>query len=159
MTGTAAEAEAVAAAADTRTAALANPAGTAGTAAMIRRLRAKLLDELRKPYVMTARAKGLPRGRMLAKYPLRMALNPFIADIGDLLPQMVSGSVIVSVVLNLPTVGPVLLGALRSQDQYLAGFILMFVAMLTVAGMLISDLLLGLLDPRIRLQGKAVAGR
>ncbi|HAM48042.1 MAG TPA: ABC transporter permease [Alphaproteobacteria bacterium] len=133
--------------------------GTAGTAAMIRRLRANLLDELRKPYVVTARAKGLPRGRMLAKYPLRMALNPFIADIGDLLPQMVSGSVIVSVVLNLPTVGPVLLGALRSQDQYLAGFILMFVAMLTVAGMLISDLLLGLLDPRIRLQGKAVAGR
>lgn len=133
--------------------------GTAGTAAMIRRLRANLLDELRKPYVVTARAKGLPRGRMLAKYPLRMALNPFIADIGDLLPQMVSGSVIVSVVLNLPTVGPVLLAALRSQDQYLAGFILMFVAVLTVVGMLISDLLLGLLDPRIRLQGKAVAGR
>ncbi|MDX5360447.1 MAG: ABC transporter permease [Alphaproteobacteria bacterium] len=127
--------------------------GTAGTAAMIRRLRANLLDELRKPYVTTARAKGLGERKLLMKYPLRMALNPFIADIGNLLPQLVSGSVIVSVVLNLPTVGPILLGALQSQDQYLAGFILLFVAVLTLVGMLISDLLLAVLDPRIRLDG------
>lgn len=125
--------------------------GTAGTAAMIRRLRANLLDELQKQYVTTARAKGLKEGKLLRKYPLRMALNPFISDIGSLLPDLVSGSVIVSVVLNLPTVGPVLLNALYSQDQYLAGFILMFVAVLTVVGMLISDLLLAVLDPRIRL--------
>ncbi len=124
--------------------------GTVGTAAMIRRLRANLLDELSKPYVITARAKGLGRGRLLVKYPLRMALNPFISDIGNLLPSLVSGSVIVSVVLSLPTVGPVLISALKSQDQYLAAFILMFSAMLTVVGMLISDILLGVLDPRIR---------
>lgn len=127
--------------------------GTAGTAAMIRRLRANLLDELQQQYVVTARAKGLPPGRALVKYPLRMALNPFIADIGSLLPQVVSGSVIVSVVMSLPTVGPVLLGALRSQDMYLAGSILMFLALLTVFGMLLSDLALGVLDPRIRLGG------
>ena len=102
--------------------------GTSGTAAMIRRLRANLLDELHKQYVTTARAKGLKESRLLVKYPLRVALNPFIADIGNLIPSLVSGSVIVSVVLNLPTVGPVLLGALQSQDQFLAGFILLFVA-------------------------------
>ena len=131
--------------------------GTAGTAGMIRRLRANLLDELHKQYVVTARAKGLDENRLLIKYPLRMALNPFIADIGSLIPSLVSGSVIVSVVLNLPTVGPVLLAALRSQDQYLAGFILLFVAVLTLIGMLVSDLLLAVLDPRIRLGGKAPA--
>ena len=129
--------------------------GAAGAAAMIRRLRANLLDELRKPYVTTAQAKGVAPLRLLLKYPLRMSLNPFIADIGDLLPQMVSGSVIVSVVLNLPTVGPVLLQALRAQDHYLSAFILMFVAVLTVVGMALSDLLLALLDPRIRLGGGA----
>lgn len=129
--------------------------GSSGTAAMIRRLRANLLDELQKPYVTTARAKGMAPLHLLLKYPLRMALNPFIADIGDLLPQMVSGSVIVSVVLNLPTVGPILLQALRAQDHYLAGFILLFVAVLTVVGMVISDLLLAALDPRIRLAGRA----
>ncbi|MFV2092410.1 MAG: ABC transporter permease [Hyphomicrobiales bacterium] len=128
--------------------------GTSGTAAMIRRLRANLLDELQKQYVVTARAKGLSEGKLLLKYPLRMALNPFIADIGNLLPSMVSGSIIVSVVLNLPTIGPVLLDALASQDQFLAGFILLFVAVLTVVGMLISDLLLAVLDPRIRLAGE-----
>ncbi|SHO66258.1 peptide/nickel transport system permease protein [Pseudoxanthobacter soli DSM 19599] len=128
--------------------------GTAGTAGMIRRLRANLLDEIHRQYVVTARAKGLSERKLLVKYPLRMALNPFIADIGHLLPSLVSGSVIVSVVLNLPTVGPVLLDALRSLDQFLAAFILMFVALLTVVGMLISDLLLGVLDPRIRLGGK-----
>jgi peptide/nickel transport system permease protein len=127
--------------------------GTSGTAAMIRRLRANLLDELQKQYVVTGRAKGLPRFRLLVKYPMRMALNPFIADIGNLLPHVVSGSVIVSVVMNLPTAGPMLLGALQSQDLYLAGSFLMFLALLTVIGMLISDILLAMLDPRIRLTG------
>ncbi|WP_018701218.1 ABC transporter permease [Amorphus coralli] len=129
--------------------------GTAGTAAMIRRLRANLLDELHRQYVTTARAKGLKENKLLLKYPLRMALNPFISDIGNLIPSLVSGSVIVSVVLNLPTVGPVLLSALQSQDQFLAGFILLFVAVLTLLGMLVSDLLLAVLDPRIRLGGQA----
>lgn len=127
--------------------------GTSGTAAMIRRLRANLLDELQKQYVTTARAKGLPPLRLLVKYPIRMALNPFIADIGNMLPHIVSGSVIVSVVMSLPTAGPMLLGALQSLDQYLAGSFLMFLALLTVVGMLISDILLALLDPRIRLTG------
>ncbi|ALA18790.1 MULTISPECIES: ABC transporter permease [Chelatococcus] len=125
--------------------------GLSGTAAMIRRMRANLLDELSKQYYVTATAKGLPQTRALLKYPFRMALNPFIADIGNLLPNLVSGSVLVSLVLSLPTVGPILLAALKSQDQFLAGFILMFVAVLTVVGMLISDLLLAWLDPRIRL--------
>jgi peptide/nickel transport system permease protein len=127
--------------------------GTSGTAAMIRRLRANLLDELQKQYVTTARAKGLPPLRLLVKYPIRMALNPFISDIGNLLPSVVSGSVIVSVVMSLPTAGPMLLGALQSLDQYLAGSFLMFLALLTVVGMLVSDILLALLDPRIRLTG------
>lgn len=127
--------------------------GTSGTAAMIRRLRANLLDELHKQYVTTARAKGMKERALLVKYPLRMALNPFIADIGNLIPSLVSGSVIVSVVLNLPTVGPVLLNALQSQDQFLAAFILLFVSVLTLVGMLVSDLLLAVLDPRIRLGG------
>ena len=127
--------------------------GTSGTAAMIRRLRANLLDELQKQYVVTARAKGLPPFRALMKYPLRMALNPFIADIGNMLPQVVSGSAVVSMVLSLPTTGPMLIGALQSQDMYLAGSFLMFLAILTVFGMLVSDLALGWLDPRIRLGG------
>jgi peptide/nickel transport system permease protein len=125
--------------------------GTAGMAAMTRRLRANLLDELGKPYVVTARAKGVPEMRAVLKYPLRMALNPFIADIGNLLPQLVSGSVLVSVVMSLPTIGPILLSALKSQDIFLSGFILLFVSVLTLAGMLISDLLLAVVDPRIRL--------
>lgn len=129
--------------------------GTAGTAAMIRRLRANLLDELHKPYVVTARAKGLPPGRALVKYPLRVALNPFVSDIGNLLPQVVSGAAIVSVVMSLPTTGPMLLQALRSQDMYLAGSFLMFLAVLTVIGVFLSDLALAALDPRIRLSGGA----
>lgn len=129
--------------------------GTSGTAGMIRRLRANLLDELQKQYVVTGRAKGLPPGRLLAKYPLRMALNPFIADIGSLLPEVVSGAVIVSVVLSLPTTGPMLLDALQSQDMYLAGSFLMFLALLTVIGVFLSDILLAVLDPRIRLGGGA----
>jgi peptide/nickel transport system permease protein len=124
--------------------------GTAGTAGMIRRLRANLLDELKKQYVVTARAKGLPPGRLLVKYPLRIALNPFISDIGNLLPEVVSGSVIVSIVLSLPTTGPMLLRALRTQDMYLAGSFLMFLALLTVIGVFLSDLALAALDPRIR---------
>jgi len=127
--------------------------GTSGTAAMIRRLRANLLDELQKPYVVTARAKGMPPFSLLVKYPLRMSLNPFIADIGNLLPSVISGSAIVAVVLSLQTSGPMLLEALRSQDQYLAGSFLMFLSLLTVIGMFISDLLLAALDPRIRLTG------
>ncbi|HTR84688.1 MAG TPA: ABC transporter permease [Reyranella sp.] len=124
--------------------------GTAGTAGMIRRLRANLLDELQKQYVITGRAKGLPPLKLLIKYPLRHAINPFVADIGHLLPEVISGSVIVSVVLSLPTTGPMLLGALRTQDVNLAATFLLFVAVLTVIGMLISDLLLAALDPRIR---------
>jgi len=124
--------------------------GTSGTAGMIRRLRANLLDELQKQYVVTGRAKGLPPRRLLWKYPLRVSLNPFIADIGSFLPELVSGAVIVSAVLSLPTTGPMLLDALQSQDMYLAGSFLMFLAMLTVIGIFISDILLALLDPRIR---------
>jgi peptide/nickel transport system permease protein len=128
--------------------------GTAGTAGMIRRLRANLLDELQKQYVVTAHAKGMPPLRALCKYPLRMALNPFIADIGNLLPQVISGAAIVSVVLSLPTTGPMLLRALQSQDMYLAGSFLMFLSALTVVGTLLSDLALAVLDPRIRFGGQ-----
>jgi peptide/nickel transport system permease protein len=129
--------------------------GLSGTAGMIRRLRANLLDELSKQYVTTARAKGLHPLKALLKYPLRMSLNPFIADIGSLLPELISGAAIVSVVLSLPTTGPMLLEALRSQDMYLAGSFLMFMAGLTVVGVFLSDLALAALDPRIRLAGGA----
>ena len=129
--------------------------GTAGTAAMIRRLRANLLDELEKQYVVTGRAKGLPPGKLLRKYPLRMALNFFVSDIGNLLPSIISGAEVTAVVLSLPTTGPLLIASLQSQDMYLAGSFLMFLAILTVLGVLVSDLLLAVLDPRIRLQGGA----
>ncbi len=124
--------------------------GTAGTAGMIRRLRANLLDELHKQYVVTARAKGLPRLRLLLKYPLRIALNFFVADIGALLPSVISGAEVVAIVMSLPTTGPMLINALQSQDMYLAGSFLMFLATLTVVGVLVSDLALAALDPRIR---------
>lgn len=127
--------------------------GTHGTAGMIRRLRANLLDELQKQYVVTARAKGLHPFRALVKYPLRMALNFFIADIGSILPAIISGAEITAIVLSLETTGPLLIRALKSQDMYLAGSFLMFLAFLTVIGVLISDLSLAILDPRIRLQG------
>lgn len=127
--------------------------GTSGTAAMIRRVRANLLDELRKPYVTTARAKGVPETKALMKYPFRMSLNFFIADIGSILPQVISGAEIVAIVLSLETTGPLLIQALQSQDMYLAGSFLMLLAFLTVIGVLISDIALGFLDPRIRLQG------
>lgn len=128
--------------------------GTSGTAGMIRRLRANLLDELQKQYVTTARAKGMKENKLVRKYPLRVALNFFIADIGSLLPSVISGAEITAVVLSLPTTGPMLLAALQSQDMYLAGSFLMFLAMLTVIGVLVSDLLLAAIDPRIRLQGE-----
>ncbi|MBU2705124.1 ABC transporter permease [Zooshikella marina] len=125
--------------------------GTSGTAGMIRRIRANLLDELNKPYVVTGRAKGLGETRLLLKYPFRVSLNFFIADIGNMLPSIISGAEVVALVLSLPTTGPMLLSALQSQDMYLAGSFLMFLALLTVIGVLISDLLLAVLDPRIRL--------
>ncbi|MEM1102041.1 MAG: ABC transporter permease [Pseudomonadota bacterium] len=125
--------------------------GTSAAAAVMRRLRANLMDELNKPYVTTARAKGCSATRRITRYPLRMALNPFVADIGNLAPQLVSGSVMISVVMSLPTLGPILLQSLRSQDLFMSGFILLFVSGLTLIGMLISDILLAVLDPRIRL--------
>ncbi len=129
--------------------------GTAGTAGMIRRLRANLLDEMQKQYVVTARAKGLHPLRALVKYPLRMALNFFVADIGSILPSIISGAEITAIVLSLETTGPMLIRALQSQDMYLAGSFLMFLAFLNVIGVLISDIALGFLDPRIRLQGRS----
>jgi peptide/nickel transport system permease protein len=129
--------------------------GTAGTAGMIRRLRANLLDEMQKQYVVTARAKGLHPLRALIKYPLRMALNFFVADIGSILPSIISGAEITAIVLSLETTGPMLIKALQSQDMYLAGSFLMFLAFLNVIGVLISDIALGFLDPRIRLQGRS----
>jgi len=132
--------------------------GTSAAAAVMRRLRANLMDELNKPYVETARAKGVPPVARVVRYPLRMALNPFVADIGNLAPQLVSGSVMISVVMSLPTVGPILLQALKSQDIFMSGFILLFVASLTLIGMLISDILLAVLDPRIRLSAERRGG-
>ncbi|MGY5805979.1 ABC transporter permease [Rhizobium hainanense] len=129
--------------------------GTAGTAGMIRRLRANLLDEMQKQYVITARAKGLHPLKALVKYPLRMALNFFVADIGSILPSIISGAEITAIVLSLETTGPMLIRALQSQDMYLAGSFLMFLAFLNVIGVLISDIALGFLDPRIRLQGRS----
>lgn len=126
--------------------------GMAGTAGLIRILRANLLDELRKPYVIAARARGIPERKVILKYPLRVALNPFISTIGWVLPALVSGEVIVAQVLSLPTTGPVLLSSLLSQDMYLAGSIIFIVSVLTVIGTLLSDFALAWLDPRIRLR-------
>jgi peptide/nickel transport system permease protein len=124
--------------------------GTAGTAQLIRVMRANLLDELGKPYVVTARAKGLTERALILKYPVRVALNPFASSIGFLFPQVVSGSIIVAYVLSLPTVGPLLLDSLRAQDMFLAGTIVLMLGVMTVVGTLISDLVLMWLDPRIR---------
>ena len=126
--------------------------GTSGTAGLIRVMRGNLLDELQKPYVVTAQAKGLGPVRLLLKYPVRLALNPLISTVGWLLPAIVSGSTITAVVLSLPTTGPMLLRALMNQDMYLAGSMVMLLSMLTVIGTFISDLLLAWLDPRIRYQ-------
>ena len=124
----------------------------AGTAELIRIMRANLLDELRKPYVVTARAKGLSEWRLVFKYPVRVALNPLISTVGYLLPYIISGSIIVSIVLGLPTVGPLLYASLIAQDMFLAGAIILFVGIMTVVGTLISDLLLAWVDPRIRFE-------
>ena len=124
--------------------------GTSGTAGMIRVMRGNLLDELRKQYVLTARAKGVHRVKLILKYPVRIALNPMISTIGWVLPSIVSGATITAVVLGLPTTGPLLLRALMNQDMYLAGSMVMMLSLLTVIGTLISDLLLLWLDPRIR---------
>ena len=121
-----------------------------GTAALIRILRANLTDELNKPYVITAKAKGLPEYKAVLKYPVRIALNPFVSAIGWVLPELISGVTITAIVLNLPTAGPLLLRALISQDMYLAGSFILLMGVLTLIGMLVSDLLLALLDPRIR---------
>jgi peptide/nickel transport system permease protein len=128
--------------------------GLAGTAQLIRIMRANLLDELRKPYVMTARARGLPERRVLLKYPVRVALNPFASTVGYLLPYVVSGSIIVSLVLSLPTLGPLLLRALVAQDMFLAGTIVLLLGVMTVIGTFLSDLLLMWIDPRIRMEGR-----
>ncbi|MDQ3654451.1 MAG: ABC transporter permease, partial [Chloroflexota bacterium] len=124
--------------------------GIASTAALIRIMRANLMDELNKPYVVTARAKGLSERRLLMKYPVRLAMNPFVSTSGFILPGLVSGETIIGVVLSLPTMGPLLLRALQSQDMYLAGGIILMVSTLTVIGTLLADILLAWLDPRIR---------
>ena len=123
-----------------------------GTASLIRVMRANMLDELNKPYVTTARAKGLSEFHLLMKYPVRVALNPFISTLAWLLPNLISGSIIVAIVLNLPTAGPLLLQSLMSQDMYLAGAFVLLICALTLIGSLLSDILLALADPRIRLE-------
>lgn len=126
--------------------------GLSATAQAIRIMRANLLDELRKPYVVTARAKGLSETRVILKYPVRVALNPFASTIGYTLPFIVSGSIIISIVLSLPTVGPLLLSSLLAQDMFLAGTIVLLLGILTVIGTFLSDLLLLWIDPRIRVE-------
>lgn len=128
--------------------------GTSGTATLIRITRANLLDELRKPYVATARAKGLPEWKLVLKYPVRLALNPAVSLTAYILPFLVSGSIVVSVVLGLPTVGPILLKALVAQDMFLAGAIILIIGWMTVVGTFFSDLLLVLIDPRVRFEGR-----
>jgi peptide/nickel transport system permease protein len=126
--------------------------GLSGTATLIRVMRANLLDELSKPYVVTARAKGLPEWQVILQYPVRIALNPFVSTAGWILPTLVSGTIIVSVVLSLPITGPLLLRSLMAQDMYLAGAFILLLSVLTMVGTLASDLVLGWLDPRIRFQ-------
>jgi len=126
--------------------------GVAGTARLTRVMRANLLDELNKPYVTTARAKGLSEWRLVVRYPARLALNPLVSTIGWYLPALFSGSLIVATVMNLPNIGPLLLRALINQDMYLAGSILLIYCFLTIVGTLISDILLAWLDPRIRFE-------
>ena len=126
--------------------------GLSQTASLVRIMRANLLDELHKPYVVTARAKGLPEHRLLLKYPVRMAINPFVSTVGWSLPALVSGEAIVAIVLSLPTTGPLLVRALQSKDMYLAGSFILLLSTLTVIGTLISDVALAWLDPRIRYQ-------
>ena len=131
--------------------------GTAGTAALVRIMRATMLDELRKQYVITARSKGVVERRLLFKYPVRIAVNPLVSTIGWLLPEIISGATVTAIVLSLPTTGPLLLTALLQQDMYLAGSIIVVLSLLTVIGTLISDLLLVLVDPRIRMERSSAA--
>ena len=132
--------------------------GTAGTAGLIRIMRNNLLDELSKPYVVTARAKGLPGWRVVVKYPVRVALNPFISGIGGLLPALIGADAIISVVLSLPTLGPLFLESIMQQDGPMAGAFILMYASLSVVGVLISDLMLVVVDPRIKLTGSARGG-
>jgi len=125
--------------------------GTSGTAGLMRIMRANLLDELSKPYVVTARAKGLAEWKVILKYPVRVALNPLVSTVGYLLPYLISGSVIVSMVLSLPTLGPILVQALLTQDMMLAATITLLLGIMTVIGTLLSDILLAVVDPRIRI--------
>ena len=126
--------------------------GFLGAAGLMRTMRANMLDELNKPYVQTARAKGVSERRLLMKYPVRVALNPFVSTVGWSLPGLISGNIITSIVLGLPTAGPLLFDALMAQDMYLAGSFLMILSILTVIGTFLSDILLGILDPRIRFE-------
>ena len=128
--------------------------GTSGTASLIRIMRNNLLDELGKPYVVTARAKGVSPWKVIIKYPVRVAINPLVSTAGYLLPALISGSVIVSVVLSLPTLGPIFLTAITQEDVYMSGFIVMMLGVLTITGTLLSDILLAVLDPRIKFQGR-----
>jgi peptide/nickel transport system permease protein len=128
--------------------------GTSGTASLVRIMRNNLLDELGKPYVVTARAKGMNPLRVILKYPVRVAINPLVSTVGYLLPALVSGSIIVSVVLSLPTLGPLLLEGILTEDVFLAGFIILMTGILTVIGTLVSDILLAVVDPRIKYTGK-----
>jgi len=133
--------------------------GTAGTAGQVRILRNNLLDELGKPYVITAKSKGLANWKVVMKYPLRIAINPMISGIGQLLPTLIGGSVIISVILSLPTLGPILLQSVLAQDTYAGGFIILLLGIMTVIGVLISDIMLAVIDPRIRMweeQGRTV---
>jgi peptide/nickel transport system permease protein len=125
--------------------------GTAGTAGLIRTMRANMLDEISQPYVETARAKGLSERRLIWKYPVRVALNPFVSTVGYALPALIGAEIIVAVVLNLPTIGPILLRSLLTQDMFLAGAIVLLLSTLTVVGTLLSDILLAVLDPRIQM--------
>jgi peptide/nickel transport system permease protein len=128
--------------------------GTSGTASLVRIMRNNLLDELGKPYVVTARAKGMNPVRVILKYPVRVAINPLVSTVGYLLPALVSGSIIVSVVLSLPTLGPLLLEGIQTEDVFLAGFIILLTGILTVIGTLVSDILLAVVDPRIKYTGR-----
>ena len=129
--------------------------GTAGTAGLIRVMRAQLLDELSKQYVVTARAKGVAESRVLFKYPVRVAVNPMISTVGWLLPVIVSGETITSLVLGLPTVGPLLFSALMNEDMFLAATLVLFLSLLTIVGTFISDILLTIVDPRIRFSAQS----
>jgi len=128
--------------------------GVAGTAGMIRILRANIIDELRKQYVLCARARGVHPALVVLKYPFRVAINPMVSSIGLILPRLISGSMIISIVLGLPTMGPTVLQALKSQDTYLASSFVFIQCILAIVGILISDILLAMVDPRIKFESK-----